>query len=180
MLSDVLQELIRLAVAEVWPEIGPEMIAAQVLVESGGNPNAKSPVGARGLMQLMPATAAEMGLQPDDCWNPVDNLRAGITYLRRQFERFGEIPRYYDRVSCALASYNGGRGYVNKALALARAACGAADASVAGAWQRWDVASAFLADSRCVVNGRRPDAAQMLLYVARIRATHNRLKGVEA
>ncbi len=170
-----IRQLIHASAAKIWPAIAPEMIEAQVLVESAGDPRAESPAGARGLLQLMPGTAAELGLSPEQCWDPARNLAGGIRYLRRQFEAFGELPNYYDRVSAALASYNGGRGYVNKALALAREACGAADGTVPGPWQRWDVASAFLADPRCLVSGRRPDAAQMLTYVARVRAMFHRL-----
>jgi hypothetical protein len=83
------------ALVEGWPdhpmpEGGVGWLLAQVHVESSGRPEAVSPAGAVGLLQLMPATAAEVG-----CADPLDpeaNLRGGITYLRRQYERFPESP----------------------------------------------------------------------------------------
>lgn len=170
-----IRQLIHDTAARVWPDISPDLIEAQVLAESGGNPLAKSPVGACGLLQLMPATAASVGLGAERIFVPAANLEAGVRYLKQQFDALGEMTGRDDRVSAALAAYNGGRGYVNKALALARQACGIADAATPGPWQRWDVAGAYLLDVRCVVGGKRPDAAQMLTYVARIRAIHYRL-----
>ena len=181
MITPEIRQLIHTTTARVWPEYSPLLVEAQVLAESNGDPNARSACGACGLLQLMPATAAGLGLSTDRIFDPAANLQAGITYLRQQFKAFAELPQFDDRLSAALASYNGGRGYVNKALALARQACGIADTVTPGPWQRWDVAGAYLLDARCVVAGKRPDAAQMLIYVARIRAIHYRLtKGGQA
>ncbi|MCC7319765.1 MAG: lytic transglycosylase domain-containing protein [Rubellimicrobium sp.] len=66
--------------------------------ESGWNSGAVSPKGAIGLAQLMPETAAILGVDPAD---PEDNLDGGARYLRRQFDRFGTWP-------LALAAYNAG------------------------------------------------------------------------
>jgi len=77
---------------------------AVVRVESNYNPLAISPKGAMGLMQLMPATAAQYGV--DDPFDPVQNLDAGLQHLRVLLER-------YDR-SRALAAYNAGEGAVNR------------------------------------------------------------------
>lgn len=81
------------------------LLHAVVQVESSGNPRAVSPKGARGLMQLMPATARELGVT--DSFDPEQNLRGGAAYLAKQIERFGDLPR-------ALAAYNAGPGAVQK------------------------------------------------------------------
>jgi soluble lytic murein transglycosylase-like protein len=83
-----------------------DLVRAVVQVESAFNPNARSPKGAMGLMQLMPATAQEYGvLNP---FNPMENIRAGVQYLRRLLERFGH------NEELALAAYNAGPTAVGK------------------------------------------------------------------
>jgi hypothetical protein len=80
------------------------LLAAMVEAESGFDPLAVSPRGAQGLMQLMPATAAQVGLeQPHD---PRANVRAGARYLRDLLRRFD------DDLELALAAYNAGPGNV--------------------------------------------------------------------
>ena len=85
--------------------IDPALLSSVVMAESGGNPMAKSPKGASGLMQLMPATAQELGVT--DVFDPEQNLRGGAKYLRQQLERFGDP-------SLALAAYNAGPANVDK------------------------------------------------------------------
>jgi soluble lytic murein transglycosylase-like protein len=84
-------------------DLHPRLLAAVVQVESGFNPWAVSRVGARGLMQLMPAVWLAYGLlEPHD---PQRNLMAGAAHLRKLLDRFG-------RLELALAAYNAGAAVV--------------------------------------------------------------------
>jgi hypothetical protein len=85
--------------------IDPDLFLRLVQQESAFNPAAVSPVGATGLAQLMPATAQELGVDPND---PIQNLQGGARYLRQQLDAFGGDP------SLALAAYNAGAGNVRK------------------------------------------------------------------
>lgn len=79
------------------------LIRAVMLTESGGRADAVSAKGARGLMQIMPEAAGEMGIS--DAFDPWQNVYAGTKYLSRQLARFGSLPE-------ALAAYNAGPGTV--------------------------------------------------------------------
>ena len=79
--------------------LDPKLLGALVLVESGFRASAVSPAGAAGLTQLMPATAADLGVR--DRFEPQENLNAGADYLARQLLRFGDL-------RLALAAYNSG------------------------------------------------------------------------
>lgn len=148
---------------ERWPDLpdGVRWVAAQVDVESAGNPEAVSPAGAQGLLQLMPATWRELG-PGGDPFDPLENLRRGVTYLQRQFEHLAEVPSVDERLRWAFASYNGGRGYVNRAFALARL-------DGEALWWKWTPGRHWLFHHGCVVAGKRPDYRQMWDYVARIQ-----------
>jgi soluble lytic murein transglycosylase-like protein len=89
--------LIEIAGADV--KLSPRLIEAVAYVESRFNPQAVSPDGAVGVMQLMPATAAELGVDPA---NPEANIRGGADYLRRMVTMFG------NNLELALAAYNAG------------------------------------------------------------------------
>jgi len=77
-----------------------DLLASLVKTESDGDTRAVSRAGARGLTQLMPATAKEMGVA--DSFKPDDNLRGGATYLDAL------LTRYHDNLALALAAYNAG------------------------------------------------------------------------
>ena len=157
------RKLIRQVVARVWPTLkdGAAWVEAQVQVESSGNPNAVSPCGAMGLLQLMPGTADEMGVV--DPFDPGQNLAGGVRYLHDQFDHLSEIPTEEERLCWAFASYNGGRGYVNRALKLAQM-------DGEQFWWKWDVGSMRLSSPQCTVAGRHPAYRQVWAYVERIRA----------
>ena len=92
-------------------DLSPSLIEALVWQESRWRAGARSPVGARGLAQLMPATARELGVNPDD---PMQNLEGGARYLRQQLDRFdGDLEK-------ALAAYNAGPGRVMRAGGVPR------------------------------------------------------------
>jgi soluble lytic murein transglycosylase-like protein len=87
--------------------LDPELLLAVVMEESGGDPEAVSGKGALGLMQLMPATATEVGVE--DPRNPSQNIAGGARYLKQMMDRFDGNP------NLALAAYNAGPGNVDKA-----------------------------------------------------------------
>ena len=82
------------------------LVRAVARAESGLDPRATSPKGAKGVMQLMPDTAKELGVE--DAFDPAQNIDAGAKLLRQLLEK------YQGRVAEALAAYNAGQGAVAK------------------------------------------------------------------
>jgi soluble lytic murein transglycosylase-like protein len=94
--------------------LDPRLIRAMVVQESGGRPCAVSPKGAQGLMQIMPATQAELGLA--DPFDPAASLAAGARYLKQL------LNRYKGDLRLALAAYNAGANRVDDEKGVPRIA----------------------------------------------------------
>ncbi len=83
-----------------------DLLASVIRAESGGNPHAVSHAGAEGLMQLMPATAQQLGVE--DRFHPEQNINGGTAYLDSL------LTRYHENLELALAAYNAGPAAVDK------------------------------------------------------------------
>lgn len=93
--------------------VNPALAVAVAEHESGFQPDARGAAGEIGLFQLMPSTAAGLGVS--DPWNPAQNIAGGIKYLNRMMERYaGDVTR-------ALAAYNAGPGDVDRGTVPERA-----------------------------------------------------------
>jgi membrane-bound lytic murein transglycosylase F len=98
------------------------LIVAQIMQESRFREQAKSPVGARGLMQLMPKTEREISRELDFEYilkNPRENIAAGIYHMKKQHSLFSHST-YNNRIKLSLAAYNCGAGRVFDAGDIAR------------------------------------------------------------
>jgi soluble lytic murein transglycosylase-like protein len=91
--------------AAQW-HVDKALVKAIVANESAFDPNATSPAGAQGLMQLEPATAAELGVT--DAYDPRQNIAGGTRYIR------GLLDRFHGDAARAVAAYNAGPGTVEK------------------------------------------------------------------
>lgn len=89
-------------------DVNPALVAAMARAESAFDARAVSPKGARGLLQLMPATASRFGVSPGELFDPARNLEAGVRYLAWLVRRFeGDAVR-------VVAAYNAGEGAVDR------------------------------------------------------------------
>jgi hypothetical protein len=95
-----------LATAGHEHHLDEDLLASVVKAESNGNPQARSHAGAKGLMQLMDGTAADLGVT--DSYQPEQNVRGGSAYLDAL------LTRYHDNLALALAAYNAGPAAVDK------------------------------------------------------------------
>jgi soluble lytic murein transglycosylase-like protein len=99
-----LNSLVRRTASQL--DVEPELIYAVIRQESGYDPYAVSHKGAKGLMQLMPATAKRFGVK--DVFDPAENVQGGVKYLRQLLDRYDGDRRL------ALAAYNAGEGAVDR------------------------------------------------------------------
>jgi soluble lytic murein transglycosylase-like protein len=99
-----LNSLVRRTASQL--DVEPELIHAVIRQESGYDPYAVSHKGAKGLMQLMPATAKRFGVK--DVFDPAENVQGGVKYLRQLLDRYDGDRRL------ALAAYNAGEGAVDR------------------------------------------------------------------
>ncbi|GAC1415190.1 MAG: hypothetical protein NVSMB62_02350 [Acidobacteriaceae bacterium] len=95
-----------LASAGTQHNVDADLLASVLHAESGGHVHATSRAGAQGLMQLMPSTAAELGVT--DTFAPSQNIGGGTAYLDRL------LTRYHDNLALALAAYNAGPAAVDR------------------------------------------------------------------
>jgi len=95
------------------------LLAAQIYHESQFDPEARSWAGARGLMQVMPSTAEDFGVDVSELKSPEENLDAGTAYLQRLQARWEDIPDPDQRTRFVLASFNVGQNHVEDARRLA-------------------------------------------------------------
>lgn len=105
-------------------DVDPEVLAIMMLVESSGDPNAKSPAGAVGLMQIMPQTGISIAQErhiadfnAEKLADPATNIDFGAWYLARQVDTFGKDQAPAQKVELAAAAYNGGTERVREYLA---------------------------------------------------------------
>lgn len=108
--------------SQTTPIVPASLMAGVIAQESRGNPNAVSPSGCKGLMQFCSAAAQDYNLK--DRFDAEDSIRAGAQYLSRLIRRYDQ---YTDKYAFALASYNGGHGVVEDAIASAKMETGDQD-----------------------------------------------------
>ncbi|HBZ33467.1 MAG TPA: hypothetical protein DEO38_00030 [Bacteroidales bacterium] len=104
------------------PEINWDwrLLAALCYHESRFNPNTTSPMGACGLMQLVPVTAKRYGLTDENCYDPEESIKAGVQYIKFLNDKYAAISQTENRINFILASYNAGPAHIFDAKALAR------------------------------------------------------------
>lgn len=150
------------------PRIVEALLLAQLDKESGFDPDAVSPAGAKGVAQFTDSTWREWG--EGNPFDVQDAVLAQMRYMNYLYGRFREIPDCMNRYRFALASYNAGIGNINEMLGLARERCGLPrsyqewqkQGGQRGLWQKWWFASQSLFDVT------RDNAYETLDYVDKV------------
>ncbi|MCQ2334682.1 MAG: transglycosylase SLT domain-containing protein [Paludibacteraceae bacterium] len=163
------------------PEAGCdwEILAAIAYHESRYNPLAKSQVGARGLMQLMPKTGARFGLNDSTCFEPEDNIRAGAKYVGSLRQHFHFVTDSVENLRFTLASYNAGPAHIHDARRLAK--------KYGANAYRWADVEHYLSQLKyeeyytdSVVQYGSFNAEETIRYVHRIMRTTDKIRQEEA
>jgi membrane-bound lytic murein transglycosylase F len=97
-------------------------LRAQAVIESHLQPDAISPAGAIGVMQIMPGTGRDLGYTESDLKNPEKNIDAGIRYMKNMWGLWKSVEDPEERWKFALGSYNAGYGHIKAAVNKARRA----------------------------------------------------------
>lgn len=142
------------------------LIKAMAITESSLNPMAVSYAGAKGLMQLMDGTAADMRVI--QVFDPEQNVRGGARYFDWLCRHFGSSA---SDIEITLAAYNGGFGYLDKAQDLV--------ISEGKDCEKWNEVKGMLWHKDCVVGGKRPRAGEIIAYVDKVMRIYRELKGGE-
>ena len=153
------------------------LMAAQCYQESTFDPQARSWAGACGLMQIMPSTAAHLGLPQSKMFDPESNIAASAKYLQELEGKFSDVHNRVERYYFVLASYNGGYFHIRDAMALAR--------KYNRDPYRWDDVSEFVLKLResayytdPVVRYGYMRGGETVGYVSRIRDRWEQYRGV--
>lgn len=153
------------------------LMAAQCYQESTFDPQARSWAGALGLMQIMPGTAAHLGLSLADIHDPEQNIAAAAKYLQELSAHFQDVRNVQERQYFVLASYNGGSYHVRDAMALTR--------KNGGNPHSWNHVSEYilkLSDPRYyrdpIVKHGYMRGSETVDYVNKIRARYAQYRGV--
>lgn len=99
-------------------DLSPRLLHALVRVESGYQRQAESRVGARGLSQVMPFNAARCGLEHEQLWDAVANVRCGALILRQEIDRLGDLSAALTVYNCGKVNCREGEQYAQKVIAL--------------------------------------------------------------
>ena len=153
------------------------LMAAQCYQESCFDPYARSWAGACGLMQIMPKTAAHLGLPLSQINEPEPNISAAARFLQELMQKFSDIRSVHERQNFVLAAYNCGPGHVRDAMALA-----SKHGSDTQTWASVARYMALLSDAQYyndpVVKHGYMRSSETINYVERIRSRYTQYGGV--
>lgn len=160
-MKNIYDDIFRETTFEIIPGEDWRKFKAQGFSESNLLFDVISPVGAIGVMQIMPATGKELGYTVDELKIPEKNIKAGITYMRKLYSYWKKIDDAEERWRFALASYNAGMGNIKSAMRKANR-----EGYITNVWS---CVSPFLKR----VTGKH--SKETINYVARVEKIYKRL-----